>query len=185
MSKVRIVLISLIGMMFAGLGVGLFSYYHIRDKSDALISALPGGADVRLHHVHHVATRDGKNEWVLDAESARYEKTENKTVLKDLSATFFLKDGKTVHLAGDKGVLLADTKEMEVSGNVIVRSGSYETTTDKLHYDYKNRSISTSTPILLTGKRVQITGRSMVFYLNTEQIVVKGNVKAVFKGWKL
>ncbi|NVM22545.1 MAG: LPS export ABC transporter periplasmic protein LptC [Desulfobacterales bacterium] len=180
MSNIRTVLFCLIGLMLAGLGVGWFSYHSISNEPEVLLSDLPKNRDISLSHIRQVATRDGVNEWILEAESAQYQKAENKTSFNDISATFFLKDGRTVHLASRDGVLLTDTKDMEVSGGVVLRSGAYELKTERLRYDCKNRSISTDTPVFVKAKGIRLSGHSMIFYLNTEQAVVSGGVEAVF-----
>jgi len=184
MSKIRKVLFCFICLMIGGLGVGLISYHHLRKEPEALLSVLPKH-DVSLNRIHHVATRDGVKEWVLDAESAQYQKEEGKAIFKDISATFFLRDGKTIRLTSRDGLLLTDTKDMEVSGDVVVRSGLYGLTTEKLHYNHKNRSISTNSPILIKGEGISLTGRSMIFYFDTEQALVRGGVEAVLEKWSL
>lgn len=185
MIKMHTVLFCLIGLMLTGLGVGLVSFQHLRKEPDTLVSVLPKDKDVTLNHIHHVATRDGVKQWILDAESAQYEKAANKSVFKDVSATFFLKGGRTIHLTSRDGVLLTDTTDMEVSGDVVVRSGPYELNTEKLHYDHKGRSIYTDAPIFVKGEGIYLTGHSMNFYFNTEQALAGGGVEAVFENLRL
>jgi LPS export ABC transporter protein LptC len=180
MSKVKIVLYCLIGLMVGGIGFGLISYHRVREEPKALLSVLPKNTDVILNHIRHVATRDGIKEWSLDAKSAQYQKADNKTLFKDIFATFFLKHGKIVNLNSCDGALLTDTKNMEVWGDVVVRSGPYELNTDKLRYEHNTKTISTKTPIMIKGDGMKITGDSVVFNLETEQVVVSGRVKAVF-----
>ena len=180
MSKVKIVLYCLIGVMVGGIGFGLVGYHRLREEPRVLLSVLPKNRDVRLNHIHHVATRDGIKEWTLDAQSAQYQKADNKTFFKEIFATFFLKYDKTIHVNGRDGVLLTDTKDIEVWGDVVVRSGPYELNTDKLRYEHKTQTISTDTPIVIKGDRMEITGDSMIFNLQTEQVVVWGRVQAVF-----
>ena len=185
MSKVKIVVYCLIGLMVAGVGFGLIGYGRLRQEPRDLLSVLPKDRDVSLNHIHHVATRDGVKEWTLDAESAQYEKANNKTVFKDILATFFLKRGKKIHLNSRDGLLLTDTKDMEVWGDVVVRSDEYELNTDKLRYEHKTQTISTETPIVIKGDRIEITGDRMTFHLQTEQMVVQGGVNVVLDGWTL
>ena len=180
MSKVKTVLYCLIGLMVAG--IGFMSYHRFREEPRGLLSILPKTRDVSLNHIHHVATRDGAREWTLDAESAQYQKADNKTVFKDIVATFFLKHGKSIHLNSRDGVLLTNTKDMEVWGDVVVRNGQYELNTDKLRYEHKTQTISTVTPVVIKGDCMEITGDNMIFNLQTEQIVVWGRVKAVLEG---
>jgi len=173
----------LIGLIVAvGIGLLLVSYHRLKEEPRRLVSVLPENMDVSLNRIHHVATRDGVKQWMLDAESAQYQKRDNKTVFKEVSVSFFLKDGKTMHLTSRDGLLLTDTKDMEVWGDVVVRNGPYELNTDKLRYDYKTQSISAEAPIVIKGNRMNFSGDSMTFNLQTEEIVVWGRVKAVLEG---
>ena len=185
MSRLNKVLFCLIGLMLAGLVAGLVGYNRLGKQPDALVSVLPKGKDLSLNHIYHVATRDGVKEWILDADSAQYQRSENKMVMKDVSATFFLKDGKTIHLTSHKGVLFNDTRDMEVSGDVVVRNGQHELKTERLYYDHKTRSVSTDTRFVFKGEVFQLTGQSMTFCFDTEQVLVKGEVEAVFESWRL
>ena len=185
MSRVKIVLYCLIGLTFAGIGFGLVSYLHLREEPEALHSVLPKGSDVSLNRIHHVATRDGVKEWTLDAESAQYEKAGSKTVFKDICVTFFLDDGKTIRLNSCGGVVFTDTKDMEVWGEVVARSGTDEVNTYKLRYQHKTQTIFTETPVVIKGGGMEITGDSLTFNLQTEQVVVLGRVKAVFESLTL
>jgi LPS export ABC transporter protein LptC len=185
MSKTHAILLCLIGLILAGIGVGLVSNRHLSNGSENSVPILPKGNDVSLNRIHQVATRDGVKEWILDAESAQYDKAENKTILTDVCATFFLKDGRKVQLTSRYGVLLTDTKDIEVSKDVVVRSGPYELKTERLCYDHKNRAISTNMPIVLRGNGMHVTGKSMVFSLNTERAVLRDAVEAVFEDWRL
>jgi len=186
MSKVKKrVLCCLIGLIVAGIVLWLASYYRFKEEPRRLVSVLPENMDVSLNRIHHVATRVGVKQWTLDAESAQYQKGDNKTIFKEVSVTFFLKDGKTMHLTSRDGLLLTDTKNMEVWGDVVVRSGPYELNTDKLRYDYKTQSISAEAPIVIKGNRMNLSGDSMTFNLQTEEIVVWGKVRAVFESFTL
>ena len=185
MSRLRVVLFCLIGLMLAGLGMGLLKFHHLKKEPEAALAVLPEDSDITLNHVHHLATRNGIKEWVLDAESVRYQKETNKTILKDVSVTFFLNNGKTVHLVSSEGTFLTDTKDMEVSGDVVVRSGPRELKTEKLRYDHDSRSISTDRRIVLKGDGVYLTGEGMTFSFDSEQAMVWGGVEAVFENSSL
>ena len=181
MSKSKIIICSLIGLIAAGAVVGLVVYHRLMTEPAALLSSLSPKQGISLNRIHHVATRDGVKEWSLDAESAQYLPEDNKTVFKDVSVTFFLKDGKDVSLNSSDGILFTNTKDMEVWGDVVVLSGPYEFNTDKLRYEHKTRTIFTETPISIKGNRMKITGDSMSYGIQTEQVSVKGKVNAVFE----
>ncbi|UCD87701.1 MAG: LPS export ABC transporter periplasmic protein LptC [Desulfobacterales bacterium] len=185
MSRAKTVVYCLLVLTVAGIGIGLAGYLRLGEEPEALHSVLPKDCDVSLNRVHHVATRDGVKEWTLDAESAQYHKTNNKTVFKDILATFFLEDGNTIRLSSRDGVLLTDTKDMEVWGDVVARSGPYELNTDKLCYKYESHTMFTESPVIIKGNGMEIIGDRMAFDLQTEQVVVWGRVKAVFERFTL
>jgi LPS export ABC transporter protein LptC len=135
--------------------------------------------------VRHVATKDGRTEWAVEAESALCHREGNKTLFKDVAATFFLEGGKEVHLTGKEGLLLSDTKDMEISGTVVLKSGLYELNTEKLKYRHGSKSISTDSPVKIQGKLMRLTGNSMEFDLVTERLIVMGRVQAVMEGLHL
>jgi LPS export ABC transporter protein LptC len=181
MSKAKTLLYGLIIVLVGGIGFGLVSHSRLREEPRGLESVLPDSGDVSLNRIHHVATRGGVKEWMLDAESAQYEKAGNKTVFKDILATFFFEDGKAVSLSSREGVLLTDTGDMEVWGGVVARSGPYQLNTNRMGYEHKTQVLSTKAPIVIKGNGLQITGDRMTLDLQTKQVVVWGEVKAVFE----
>jgi LPS export ABC transporter protein LptC len=187
MSRIRLSQYCLIGLTLAVLGGALAAYRGFSKEPETVAPTSPEDQDegIRLSEIHHVATRHGVKEWILDAQSAQYQRQENKTVLKHISATFFLRDGRSIHLASRDGMLLTDTKDMEVSGDVVARSGPYELNTERLFYDHQNRSISTDSPVVVKGKGMDLSGKSMVFSLRTERALIRGGVEAVFENLRL
>jgi LPS export ABC transporter protein LptC len=181
MSKTKTLLYGLIVVMVAGIGFGLVRHSRLQEEPGGQQSVLPDGGDVSLNRIHHVATRGGVKEWTLDAESAQYEKAGNKTVFKDVAATFFFEDGKAVSLSSRSGMLLTDTGDMEVWGGVVARSDPYQLNTERMGYEQKSQVLSTKTPIVIKGNGLQITGDRMTLDLQTKQVVVWGEVKAVFE----
>lgn len=186
MSKTRIVLYCLMVVIVAGIGFVFMSHSRPKEKKPvALESVMPEKSDVCLSRIHHVATRDGVKEWMLDAESAQYEKAGSTTVFKDICATFFLEGGRAVILNSRDGVLSTDTKDMEIWGDVVARSGSYQLNTNRIRYDHKAQVLSTLTPVVIKGKGLEITGDRMTFDLQTEHVVVQGEVEAVLENFAL
>jgi LPS export ABC transporter protein LptC len=175
----------LIGLVFGGLVAGLVAHYYGAKSREPSVSVLPKDEDVTLEKIHHVAIRNGAKEWTLDAESAGYAEAEKRTALSQIAATFFLQDGRTIHLTSHKGVLMMDTKDMEVTGDVVARSGPYALNTERLVYDHDKRAISTDTPVVVKGEGVNLRGKRMVFSLRTERALLTGDVEAVFQGFDL
>jgi LPS export ABC transporter protein LptC len=170
----------------AGVALVLMSHSPPREEEPVTLeSVIPKKSDVCLNRIHHVATRDGVKEWMLDADSAQYEKAGGKTLFKNICATFFLEGGRAVTLNSRDGVLSTDTKDMEIWGDVVARSGSYELNTNRIRYNHKAQVLSTKTPVVIKGKGLEITGDRMSFDLQTEHVVVQGRVEAVIESLTL
>jgi LPS export ABC transporter protein LptC len=171
----------------AVIAIAFFSQDKVPESGDpdAEVSVPEENHDLILNQVNHVATRDGKTEWTLDADSAQYDRASGKTMFKAVDATFFLEEGEKVHLTGKDGVLMSGTKDMEVSGSVVVRSGPYVLNTEQLTYKHSAKIVSTDSPVKIEGDLLHVTGDSMVFDLGTDRLVVSGGVKAVFDGFTM
>jgi len=178
--QVRIVLFSLVGIAIIAVVFLLLKGLDFRDRPEAVLAVLGNEVgDSQLSAIHHVAKRDGVQEWTLDAASARYEKEKNRTVLEEVSVTFFTEDGATVHVTGAEGILYTDTMNIDVSGNVVVSAGSRELKTRLLHYDHDKRSVFTDTPVVITDEGVRLAGNSMKFSLSKQEGALWGDVEAV------
>jgi LPS export ABC transporter protein LptC len=166
--------------MLAGLGFLLVRSFNFHEQAETVLTALGDEvANTRLSAIHHVAKRDGVREWALDAESARYEKAEGRTVLEKVSLRFFLEDGKTVHVTGSEGILHTDTMDIDVSGDVVVASGSRQLKTERLRYVHEDRCVFADTPVVITGDGIKLAGNFMRFSLSRRKGTVWGGVEAV------
>ncbi len=152
-------------------------YRRILEKQEDLTSTFLKDVNVSIDKIHHVATKDGKTEWSLDARTARVKGDKNEVFLEDISAVFFREDGTKVYLTGDEGLLKTDTKDIEVKGNVLVKNKDYRLKTEKLHYSHKKRVIICKVPVKLSGSSFNLTAETMTIDLNTQKAVFKGRVK--------
>lgn len=185
MTRMRTVLVVLIALMLAGLAAGLWRLHRLQKDPGDILAVMPEHADVTLHHIRHVATRDGRNQWALNADSVRYQKAGNLSQLENVQVTFYLKDGQNVQVTGDHGAFREDTKQIEIFGNVVVQQGDRRMRTTRLRYDDEQRAISTDTPVTLEGDGIRLTGRNLAFSFATEQAVVWGDVDAVLSNVRL
>ncbi len=152
-------------------------YRRILEKQGDLTAAFQKDVNVSIDKIHHVATKDGKTEWSLDARTAKVKGDKNEVFLEDISAVFFRKDGTKVYLTGDEGLLKTDSKDIEVKGNVLVKNTEYRLKTENLHYSHKKRVIICKVPVKLSGSSFLLTAETMSIDLNTKKAVLTGRVK--------
>jgi len=176
--KLSIFLLTVI-LLAVGMIVSVFvGYRQVSNAPELLLSSIKEGANLSLGKIRQTATRDGKKEWSLEADSANYMEAENKVDLKNLSVIYFLKDNREVYLEADRGILQTDTNDIEFSGNVVIRNEGYQMKTEHLNYEHGRRIIICDQSIRIWGQGAELTAESAKYDLNADKIVLKGNVVA-------
>lgn len=166
-------------LLAVGMIVSVFiGYRQVSNAPELLLSSIKEGANLSLGKIRQTATRDGKKEWSLEADSANYMEAENKVDLKNLSVIYFLEDNREVYLEADRGILQTDTNDIEFSGNVVIRNEAYRMQTDHLNYEHGRRIIICDQSIRISGQGAELTAESAKYDLNADKIVLKGNVVA-------
>ena len=166
-------------LLAVGMIVSVFiGYRQVSNAPELLLSSIKEGANLSLGKIRQTATRDGKKEWSLEADSANYMEAENKVDLKNLSVIYFLKDNREVYLEADRGILQTETNDIEFSGNVVIRNEGYQMKTEHLNYEHGQRIIICDQSIRIWGQGAELTAASAKYDLNADKIVLKGNVVA-------
>ena len=153
-------------------------YRQVATAPELLITSIKEGANLSLGKIRQTATRDGRKEWSLEADSANYREADNKVDLKNLSVTYFLEDNREVYLKADQGILLTDTNDIEFSGNVVIRNEAYQMKTEHLNYKHDRRIIICDQSIHIWGQDGELMAASATYDLNADKISLKGNVVA-------
>lgn len=155
----------------------LFGTRRLATVSEPASAPPSAGVGMVLDRIHQTATRDGRTEWSLDAQSAQYLQNEHKVLLSDLSVTFFMKDGGKVFLTAERGEVATDTNDMQAEGDVVIRNEIYRLETRKVEYRHGPRVIESHTPVKITGRSGELTADGLVFDLNANQLTMDGHVQ--------
>jgi LPS export ABC transporter protein LptC len=170
-----------VAVITVGLIAAIFLQYRRSiDTPRQMIAAIPKGVDLSIADIHQTATRDGKKEWQLDADSAQVNTSAQTVTLKNLSMIFFLENRGELHLNADSGVLLTESKDLTVEGNVVLESNGSRLVTDKLDYRNLERLITTDRPVEITGESFRLEAESLSMDLTNNRAVLKGNVSGSF-----
>ncbi len=183
MKKVKFVLIAIASLTLILVMVALVRNSLVSHDSIRLDSLPPKGVDMQIGDIHYEQTdKNASKEWELNAKSAQYFKGENKIVLQSIELTFFSGEGKVYKLTADEGELYTDSKDVKVSGNVIVLTEEgYHVQADSFKYNAEERKIFTNDRVHLSGKELVMTGKGMVVDLETEKLYILEEVKALEK----
>lgn len=178
--KLKILILSVVLIIFGIIGAVFMNYRRMLDRPDIPLSSFKRDAQISLDRVRQTATRDGIKEWRLDAGSAEYNNDSRQALLKDLSVTFFLTDGRQIDMTAREGTLKTDSNNMIAFGDIVVVFEQFRLNTERLHYEHDRRVISAQDPVRIRGNSFDLRADAMSFDLNTKQSVLKGNVKGTF-----
>ena len=174
--KLSIILLVVILLVIGTIVAVFIGYHRVAGAPEMLLSSIQDGADLSLGKIRQTSTRDGRKEWSLEAGSADYVENEEKAVFKKIFITYFLKDNRQVYLEADQGILHTDTNDIEFSGNVVIKNENYRLETESLNYDHTRRLIFNNDPVHISGADAEISANSLKYDLNSNRIVLNGNV---------
>ena len=179
MKKIKFVLIAIASFTLILVMVALVRNSLVTRNSRRLDCLPPRGVDMQIGDIHYEQTdENASKEWELDAKSAQYFKGENKIALQSIELTFFSDEGKVYKLTADDGELYTDSKDVNVSGNVVLTEEGYHVRADSFKYNAEERKIFTNDRVSLKSKELVMTGKGMVVDLEEEKLHILEEVKA-------
>jgi LPS export ABC transporter protein LptC len=158
---------------------------RVSEKMTEVPKVSTDGADTHLEKVHFVEDKHGRKTWELEATSVQQYQENNMLVLKDVRVTFFTKDGRSFLLSGKEGKVYQDSKNVEVTGDVVLTSSDgYSLKTRSMTYDHKEKKARTSDPVEIEGEQIRLVGGGMLVDMEARTFKVLGPVKTQWKGGK-
>lgn len=130
-----------------------------------------------LAQLHQTATKDGKVQWELDAQSAQLEADNGRMILTSPTVVFHLKDGGRVRLTAAQGVLDTRSHDMQVSGNVHLHSDRYTLRTQALDYRHDRRILHSDVPVQISGQAFDLRADKMKYNLDSDTAQFEGRVE--------
>ncbi len=175
--KIKIFLLVTIFIALGGV-IGIYIGFQQDSKvSESSPESVAPDATFSIGKIHQTATRKGKKEWSLEASSGHYVDKTSQMVLKDLMVTFFLNDKSEIILAADKGILNTDSNDIEVSGNVVLKTKEYTLLTERLNYAHNKRVLYSTAPVTISGPSARLAADTISFDLNTKKVTLEGSVE--------
>jgi LPS export ABC transporter protein LptC len=171
----------------AGAVMAIFVGLKVRSAGESLpaIAAELTSQDgnLTLNNFEYRDVKRGQARLTVWADTATYFEDRKETILDQVKAIFFLKNGGQVELLGDRGVLHTDTNNMEIHGNVDVSFGrGYKLTTDRLLYDRHKELIHTNSVLVLKGQGLTIKGRGMRLEIEKKAVSVLRHLGTQLEG---
>jgi LPS export ABC transporter protein LptC len=179
--KVTIILVAF-SLITTGIIAGIFiKNRYLNQDPVKLITSIQQNASLAIGNVHQVSTRDGIKEWILDARSAHVVDESKQLMLEDITVVYFVNNGKEVQLRASRGILKTETKDIEVTGQVVLTYSNYTLETEQMNYDHGHRMLFSSAPVKITGDVINLTADSMKYDLTANQTWFQRNVEVLLR----
>ncbi|MCX5881166.1 MAG: LPS export ABC transporter periplasmic protein LptC [Deltaproteobacteria bacterium] len=169
-------------LITTGIIAGIFiKNRYLNQDPVKLITSIQQNASLAIGNVHQVSTRDGIKEWILDARSAHVVDESKQLMLEDVTIVYFVKNGKEVQLTANRGILKTETKDIEVTGQVVLTYSNYTLETEQMNYDHGHRMLFSSNPVKIIGDAINLTADSMKYDLTANQTWFQRNVEVLLR----
>ncbi len=133
-------------------------------------------ADMKMEGVDYTEVRNGEKFWELHAKQARYYSSKKQTLLTDVEAIIYLRDGRKVYIKGDHAIMHINSKNIDLFGKVTLSTGPYRLVTDSLHYYNNKRIIKTRDRVIMTGNGMVLKGQGLSLDINSRKLKIDSTV---------
>jgi len=179
--KITIALVAF-SLITTGIIAGIFiKNRYLGQDPVKLITSIQKNASLAIGNIHQVSTRDGVKEWILDARSAHVIDETKQLMLEDVTVVYFVKNGKEVRLTANRGILKTETRDILVTGHVVLIYSDYTLETEQMNYDHGLRILFSSTPVKITGNTVNLSAGSMKYDLTANQTWFQQKVEVLMR----
>lgn len=181
--NVRSLLAVLILVLAGALTITVVRNFQVAGPEE-VIEALPRNVDLSLKEISYTETSDGVRRWTLVADSAAHGMTEGVTRIENIRMTFYDRQGvEDVTLTARSGSFHVDNREVEVHGDVVVKSPrGFSLYTEHLGYRESDRVIRTSDPVRMVSARMELTGKGMRLNVVDHTLELLSAVRARING---
>ncbi len=170
----------LIGLLIGLLAVVGFLLVNHQMHSGIIDQALTPAdpeASLTIRHFQHNAVKEGRKQWSLSAAAASMYAKQNKVRLTEITAEFYLDDGRIVTLNADEGELEIDTDHITATGHVMVKMPGYSLKSESLQYMSEPNIIRSDQPVTVIAPSGHLTADTMTYHLDTKLLICEGDVK--------
>ncbi len=155
-------------------------------RGEVLLPELPlslAGLDVRADKVSYIHTDGNGRRWMLEADTALYDRDRRMALLNRVRVTFYKQGEEVLFLTANKGELQADHKFMTVRGDVVARSAPDTILrTQSLVYQGKTGLVTTKDPVDLETTRMRIKGVGMTLDLGSQRMKIHRSIQSWMMG---
>ena len=185
-NKLKIAILSLIGVFIIAIATLIYINARLESyvkKPQNLVKLSRNVPDLRLENVHYEKTRKGHTEWEIDARVAHHYQGKDLLTLDIVKMIYYGSPTRTIIIVGKQGRIKPSTKDVELLGNVLVKSSDgYQLRTNSLMYSSKTSLVTTRDRVSISGKSFHIIGVGMVMNIKNDRLSILHSVETTIQG---
>ena len=185
-NRLRLIFLIVIGGFIIAISTVIYINVKLKNltkKPKAIVNLSKNLPDLRLENVHYEKTKKGRIEWEIDAKVAHHYQGKDLLTLDGVKMLYYGGDKRTVIIEGKQGRIKPSTKDVELLGEVYIKSSDgYELRTNSLKYSSKTSTITTGDRVTILGKRFSITGVGMELDIKKDRLSILHAVRTTIKG---
>jgi LPS export ABC transporter protein LptC len=186
MKRVKILILVFILLISGAVLVSLWLNLRerkISERGSAMPEIAQEDTKMRLEKIHLVEDKQGRRTWELRATSVQQFEEKNIMTLDAVKVTYYAEDGNSFVLSGNKGKFYQDSKNIELIGDVILKSSDgYHLKTNSLSYDHSQKKATSSDPVEIEGDQFHFKGQGMMVDMEAKIFKILSQVKTQWKG---
>lgn len=152
---------------------------------EQLVEMLPDDVDVALDNIDYTETRGDRRFWRLQADSVAHEAQRQVANLENVRMTVYDQgEFGDIQLIARSGKWFSDTGNIELTGDVVVKSGQgLALYCQELFYDNKAESITSQSSVRLVSKDMETKGHGLKVLLPEQRMVILSQVQTTLSNW--
>lgn len=178
--KIRIVIILVIITFVSGLLFFIQKPDVSKNENVKELEVVDSGATVTIKKFKQIARNKGEITGILKAELALFYPEKQKVQLIKPELTYFHKNGDKVLVESSKGYINMGSKDVIISGGVVIKNSIYTFKTQVLKYDRTKNILYSKGEVEIDSETLKLKSKKLFVNLTKNTVEFKGDVKGFF-----
>jgi len=176
------VLVTVALILVAVFAILLFLWQQGKDASKKILKVLPDHVDMQVRDVLYTDISADGSKWEIKAKTVTYVRKENVALFDQVVVKMIPSDGRVFIMTGQKGRFWTTTKDLDVTGDVVIISEQGDRITmDVLRYSDRDKILSTDSEVTLDNQTTRLKGKGMRMDINKRHVKIMSHVDALIK----
>ncbi|MFA6414154.1 MAG: LPS export ABC transporter periplasmic protein LptC [Syntrophales bacterium] len=179
------VLVTVALILVAVVAVLIFLWEQGKEAGKKILKVLPDHVDMQVNDVLYTDVSADGSKWEIRAKTVTFVRKENLALFDQVVAKVIQSDGRTFIMTGKNGRFWTATKDLDVTGDVVIISDKGDRITmDVLRYSERDKILSTDSDVTLDNDTTRLKGKGMRIDINKRHVLIMSHVNAIIKAKK-